>query len=39
MFNKNVYNDDYFCNNCGCPVTDIEYCTDCEKCECMCECE
>ena len=38
MCNKNNV-DDYFCKNCGCPVTDIENCDDCGQCECMCDCE
>lgn len=31
--------DDYFCPNCGKPATDREYCSTCEECECMCQCD
>lgn len=36
---KANYEDDYFCENCGSPVTDREYCKECGECECSCDCE
>lgn len=36
---KEENKDDYFCDSCGKPITDREYCSTCGECECECHCE